>query len=69
LETDAGLQVPLIPFVDVAGSVGAADPEHIGAMALNVGVTPAIVKFIQTAFAVLPQKSVTEPVAEVRHTW
>jgi len=37
-ETVAGLQVPVIPFVDVVGSVGAADPEQIGAMALNVGV-------------------------------
>jgi len=38
LETVAGLQVPLIPFVDIVGSVGAADPEQIGAMAVNVGV-------------------------------
>jgi len=37
-ETVAGLQVPLIPFVDVVGRVGAADPVQIGAMAVNVGV-------------------------------
>jgi len=37
-ETVAGFQVPVIPFVDVAGSVGATDPVQMGAMALNVGV-------------------------------
>ena len=34
----AGLHVPLIPFVDVGGSAGAADPLHIGAIGLKVGV-------------------------------
>jgi len=38
LETVAGFQVPVIPFVDVAASAGAADPEQIGAMALNAGL-------------------------------
>ena len=38
LLTVAGLHVPAILFVDVDGSVGAAAPEQIGAIALNVGV-------------------------------
>ena len=38
LLTVAGLQVPVILFVDVAGSVGAVVPEQIGAIASNVGV-------------------------------
>ena len=33
-----GDQVPLIPFVEAAGSVGAAEPLHIGAIVVNVGV-------------------------------
>ena len=36
--TAAGDQVPVIPFVDVDANVGAGDPLHIGAIALNVGV-------------------------------
>ena len=36
--TVAGLQVPVILFVDVVGSVGAVAPEQIGAIASNVGV-------------------------------
>jgi len=38
LETVAGFHVPVIPFVDVGGRVGAADPEQMGAMALNAGL-------------------------------
>jgi hypothetical protein len=34
----AGDQVPVIPFVDVVGSV-MVPPEHIGGCAVNVGVT------------------------------
>jgi hypothetical protein len=34
----AGDQVPVIPFVDVVGSVGAAVPKQIGVIALKVGV-------------------------------
>jgi hypothetical protein len=37
LLTVAGLHVPVILLVDVVGSVGAAAPEQIGAIALNVG--------------------------------
>ena len=39
LFTVAGLQVPVIPFVDVVGSVGATAPLQIGAIALKVGNT------------------------------
>ena len=39
LLTVAGLQVPVIPFVDVVGSVGATAPLQIGAIALKVGNT------------------------------
>jgi hypothetical protein len=34
----AGDHVPVIPFVDVVGRIGAVDPEHIGAIAVNVGI-------------------------------
>ena len=34
----AGDQVPVIPLVDVVGSVGAAVPKQIGVIALKVGV-------------------------------
>ena len=37
LLTVAGLHVPVILLVDVAGSIGAAAPEQIGAIALNAG--------------------------------
>jgi hypothetical protein len=37
LLTVAGDHVPVIPFVEVAGKTGAVDPEHIGAIAANVG--------------------------------
>ena len=39
LLTVAGLQVPVIPFVDVVGSVGATAPLQICAIALKVGNT------------------------------
>jgi len=35
----AGLQVPVMPFVDVVGKAANAAPLHIGATAVNVGVT------------------------------
>ena len=34
----AGLQVPVIPFVEVVGRMGAVSPEQIGAIVLKVGV-------------------------------
>jgi hypothetical protein len=39
LSTIAGLQVPVITFVDVVGNTGAAAPLHIAVNAVNVGVT------------------------------
>ena len=39
LLTVAGLQVPVMPFVDVVGSVGATAPLQIGPIALKVGNT------------------------------
>ena len=37
LLTVAGLQVPLIPLLEVNGRIGARAPEQIGGMAVNVG--------------------------------
>ena len=37
--TVAGLQVPVMPLLDVAGSTGVVAPLHIGTMAAKVGVT------------------------------
>ena len=34
----AGLHVPIIPLVEVVGSIGAAVPLQIGAMAVKAGV-------------------------------
>lgn len=39
LLTVAGVQVPVIPLREVAGKTGDAEPEQIGAIALNVGTT------------------------------
>jgi len=39
LLTVAGDQLPVMPFVDVAGNVGATEPAHIEATGLKVGVT------------------------------
>jgi hypothetical protein len=39
LLTTAGAQVPVIPFADVVGNVGATEPEQKGATAAKVGVT------------------------------
>ena len=38
LLTVAGFQLPVIPFVDVVGSVGEIDPVQIGFTAAKVGV-------------------------------
>jgi hypothetical protein len=35
----AGAQVPVIPLVEVVGNADKVAPEHIGATALNAGVT------------------------------
>ena len=42
LLTVAGFQVPVMPLLDVVGSTGAAEPEQIGATAVNVGVIFAL---------------------------
>ena len=39
LLTTAGLQVPVIPLVEVVGNVGETDPAQNAGIALNVGVT------------------------------
>ena len=36
---NAGLQVPVIPLLDVVGRAESASPEQIAATELNVGVT------------------------------
>ena len=36
---NAGDQLPVIPLVDVVGKAGSGSPAHIGATALNAGVT------------------------------
>ena len=37
--SSAGVQVPVIPLLDVVGSGDKVDSEQIGATAVNVGVT------------------------------
>ena len=37
--TVAGLQVPVIPLVEVVGNAGAVAPEHIAGIAAKAGVT------------------------------
>jgi hypothetical protein len=37
--SNAGAQVPVMPLLDVVGSGASVAPEHIGATAVNVGVT------------------------------
>ena len=36
--TVAGFQAPVIPLLDVAGKIGAAEPEQMAGTALNIGV-------------------------------
>jgi hypothetical protein len=43
LSTIAGLQVPVIAFVDVVDNTGAAAPLHIAGNAANVGVTFGVI--------------------------
>ena len=38
----AGLQVPVMPFVDVPGNAGAVDPLHTGPMGPKVGIVPLV---------------------------
>jgi hypothetical protein len=43
LLTTVGDHVPVIPFVDVNGNMGAAEPSHIAATGLKVGVIPGVI--------------------------
>ena len=40
--SSAGLHVPVMPLVDVVGKAASAEPEHIGATALNKGTVFAL---------------------------
>jgi hypothetical protein len=42
LLTVAGDQVPVMPSIELEGSVGAVEPAQIAAMAVNVGVTDGV---------------------------
>ena len=57
----AGLHVPVIPFVEVVGRIGAVEPLHIGAIALNIGVVCGFTVTVNVA--VLMQQPV--PVVKV----
>jgi hypothetical protein len=49
LLTTDGDQLPVIPFVDVVGNVGATEPEQIGAKAAKVGVTLGVTVTVNVA--------------------
>jgi len=49
LLTIAGNQVPVIPLSDVAGKMGAIEPEHIGATTAKVGVTFGVTVTVSVA--------------------
>ncbi len=62
----AGLQVPVIPFVDMAGSAVAAEPLQIGAIAANVGIVPLVTVIVSVAvFAHCPAFGVNVYVPDV----
>jgi hypothetical protein len=52
LLTVAGLQDPVIPFVDVLGNAGAAEPMQIAGIAVKVGVIVPVVVTVIVPFAV-----------------
>jgi len=52
LLTVAGDQVPVMPFVDVVGNVGATVPEQIGFTAAKVGVTFGVTVISKVVVAV-----------------
>ena len=45
----AGVQVPVIPLLDVVGNGVKMAPEHIGATAVNVGVTLVFTVIVKVA--------------------
>jgi len=49
---NAGLHVPVMPFVDVNGSTGATAPEQIGVTAAKVGVTFGVMVISKVVAAV-----------------
>ena len=52
--TVAGDHVPVIPFVEVVGKTGATEPEHIAAIAANVGVILALAARFKVAIESQP---------------
>ena len=52
----AGDQVPVIPSLDVVGKAASVAPEQIGAIAVNVGVTCAVITI--SIVAIVAQGSV-----------
>ena len=51
LLTVAGDHIPVIPFVDVVGNVGATEPEQKGATAAKVGVTLGVTVTVNVVVA------------------
>jgi len=47
--SNAGAQVPVIPLLEVVGSGASVTPEHIGATAVNVGVTFGLTVMVKVA--------------------
>ena len=45
----AGVQVPVMPLLDVVGNADKVAPEHIGATAVNVGVTLGLTVIVNVA--------------------
>jgi hypothetical protein len=45
----AGDQVPVIPLLDVVGNAVSVAPEHMGATAVNVGVTFGLTVIVSVA--------------------
>jgi hypothetical protein len=45
----AGDQVPVIPLLEVVGNGAKVAPEHIGAAAVNVGVTFGLTVIVKVA--------------------
>lgn len=56
---EEGDHVPEIAFVEVVGSADTLDPEQIGPIGLNVGVTGGLTVIVVEAEAVHPQELVT----------
>ena len=49
LLTGDGLHVPVIPFVDVVGSTGAAEPLQMAGTALKVGIVCGVTVTVSVA--------------------